>query len=269
MTIRSHPITGEPIVFAPNRAERPGSGQQAADSEPCPFCPGNESQTPPTLAAIGDPWRARVFANKYPAIEGHEVIVESPLHDQTIADDVVRLYVDRVAAHRDAAYVALFKNHGAMAGATIPHPHSQLMPLPFVPPQIARERDAIAKRCALCNIAERAFAIAENETFRWLAPHGSTMAYQQWLVPKRHIASITELRVDEVRDLAMLLRSSSAAMLALAGAYNWSFNMPGHFYVDAFPRLTTIAGFELGTGTFIEIIDPAATARLMRHDSAS
>jgi len=266
VTIRRHPLSGDEILYAPARADRP---DVFAGNTICPFCPGNESETPPTIESIGDPWRVRAFANKFPAIDEHEVIVESPDHDDSFdhvahAEDAVAMYARRVNAHRDAAYVALFKNHGAMAGASIPHLHSQLIPLPFVPPRIEREARAFASTCPLCERVDDALVIAENETFRWFSPHGSTMPYQQWLAPKRHVASIAAMQDNENADLASLLRSSSAAMLRIASAYNWSLIMPGHFYVDAFPRLTTIAGFELGTGTFIEIIDPAATARLMR-----
>jgi galactose-1-phosphate uridylyltransferase len=82
VTFRTHPITGEPIVFAPHRASRPHAfgGDQ---TERCPFCAGHESDTPPTLSATGDPWRVRAFTNKYPALDGAEVIVESPEHGAT------------------------------------------------------------------------------------------------------------------------------------------------------------------------------------------
>ncbi len=264
--IRTHPITGEPILFAPNRAARPiQDGQQR-----CPFCPGHESDTPPEIARIGEPWRVRVFPNKYPPIEGAEVIVESPDHTATFdriehAEDVVRTYLDRYRAHRGAEYTALFRNEGARAGASIPHVHSQLIPVPFTPPRIARELAAFdrAAHCPLCKLDGH--VIRENETMRWIAPAGSSLPYQSWLVPRRHAAEFTG---DEASDVASLLRDASRAMLKITSAYNWMFlNFPrsnsAHAYIELFPRLAQIAGFELGTGTFVEIIDPAhAAARL-------
>ncbi|HEX8154095.1 MAG TPA: hypothetical protein VF698_13260, partial [Thermoanaerobaculia bacterium] len=97
--VRRNAISGEPVLFAPGRAGRPNAFGARSD-DACPFCPGNESQTPPTLAAIGEPWQARAFPNKYPAIDGHEVIVESPRHDDTFeaiadADAVVELLLAR------------------------------------------------------------------------------------------------------------------------------------------------------------------------------
>jgi len=301
-TFRRHAITGEEILFAPQRASRRGawlssraeSGDLAGrdddraaqtassldyardDDERCPFCPGHESDTPAEIARIGGAqrWKARVFPNRYPAIAGAEVIVESPDHDARFesidhAREIVALYADRYRAHRDAAYTALFKNEGSEAGASIPHLHSQLLPLPFVPPRIARERDAFANAnaCPLCAVLET--VIVETDSFRWIAPVGSWMPYQQWIVPRRHVSAISELDDRELAEAGALLQKTSSATGRIAPAFNWTFmNFPGvakaHAYIDVLPRMTTIAGLELGTGTFVEIIDPAAAAERLR-----
>ncbi|MGZ8866887.1 MAG: hypothetical protein ACXW2P_00985, partial [Thermoanaerobaculia bacterium] len=115
-SFRRHIITGDPIVFAPERAERPNAfGDSEADV--CPFCRGNESMTPPELERIGDPWRIRVFPNKYPAVDGHEVIVESPEHGVTFdgivnAAEVMDTYVRRYRVHAAGSYVSIFSNEG-------------------------------------------------------------------------------------------------------------------------------------------------------------
>ena len=269
MVFRKNPLSGELIVFAPERAERHGAFGEASDAR-CPFCPGHEADTPPEIARIGDPWRVRVFPNKYPPVHGAEVIVESPRHDGAFHDhpeEVVRTYVARYRAHADAAYVALFKNEGPRAGASIPHVHSQVIPLPFVPPRIERELRGFAEGCPLC--APAGPLIAETETLRWLAPEASSFAYQQWIVPKRHVAEISELTGAELTELASLLARASRAMQGL-GSFNWMFmNFPrhaeAHCYVEVVPRLAALAGLELGTGTFVEIIDPAAAARRLRE----
>lgn len=267
--MRVHPLTGEPIVFAPGRAQRRSAFGDASD-ERCPFCPGHESDTPPEVFRVGDPWRVRVFPNKYPPIEGAEVIVEAPEHVafDTIehAEEVVRTYADRYRAHSDAAWVSVFKNEGARAGASIAHVHSQVVPLPFVPPRIERELRGFTERCPLCEPA--GYVIRETETMRWLAPEASSFAYQQWIVPRRHVAEISSLGAAELHELSVLLRDAARAMSAWS--YNWMLmNFPGHveahFYVDVVPRLASLAGFELGTGTFVEIIDPAAAARRLRE----
>ena len=216
----------------------------------------------------------RVFPNKYPPVDGAEVIVESPRHEDAFAtiehaEEVVRAYVDRYRAHRDAAFVSIFKNEGSRAGASIPHAHSQVVPLPFVPPRIERELAGFATGCPLCDAGSN-HVIRENESFRWLAPFASSFAYQQWIVPKRHTHEVHLLRDDELRDLASLLRAAAFSTRTIASAFNWMFlNFPtdaGHFYVDVVPRMAAIAGFELNTGTFVEIIDPAAAARRLREE---
>ncbi|HEV7920716.1 MAG TPA: DUF4921 family protein [Thermoanaerobaculia bacterium] len=272
MSVRHHLLSGDPILFAPGRSERPNAFGTAAE-EGCPFCPGQEEQTPPAVAAVGEPWRVRVFPNKYPASGRHEVIVESPDHDAQFEDiaeaaAVVKTYRERyAAASKHAAYAALFKNHGPLAGASLRHIHSQLLATPFLPPRIAREQAAFRRdRCPLCD-AMRGHLIEENGSFVRVAPEGSTMSYQQWLIPKRHGADLTTLESDE--DLAAMLQAAAAGMRRLAGSYNWIFlNFPGapraHWYVELFPRFGAVAGYELGTGTFIEVVDPVRTVEAMR-----
>ena len=183
------------MLFAPDRAGRRGAfGDDTEDR--CPFCVGHESDTPPEIARAGDPWRVRVFPNKYPPIDGAEVIVETPRHEESFAgvehaEDVVRAYADRYRAHADAAYVSVFKNEGPRAGASIPHAHSQVVPLPFVPPRIERELAGFARSCTLCGV--RSHLIEETSSLVWIAPHGSAFAYQQWIVPKRHVSEISAL----------------------------------------------------------------------------
>jgi len=271
MEVRRHPVSGEPILYAPGRAGRPNAFGRD-DGDLCPFCPGNESLTPPEIARTGNPWRIRVFPNKYPAAPGHEVIVDSNRHDASFesidnAAEVLAMYVARYRAHLGAGYVSLFKNSGERAGASIDHVHSQLMPVPFVPPRIERQISAFASGpCPLCK--HGGTFIDENESFARLVPVASQHAYQQWIVPKRHQADITTLHDDEIVALAALLQTAVRAARRVAAAHNVLFmNFPrqsgAHFYVDVFPRMTAMAGFELATGTFIDIIDPAAaTARL-------
>lgn len=274
MSFRTNPITGEPVVFAPERAERPhafGDGNTGR----CPFCPGHESDTPPQICTLGEPWRVRVFPNKFPPLPLAEVIVEAPDHGATFdaiahGSEVVATYVERYRAHDRTAYTAVFKNEGPRGGASIPHVHSQVIPVRFTPPRIAGEIGGFlrAASCPLCGDLEGTI-IAENESFVWFAPDGSKMPYQQWLVPRRHMSEMSEMTEREIGDLAVMLGKASRAMLTIDRSYNWTFlNFPqqprAHWYVDLFPRLTHIAGFELGTGTFVEIVDPAAAARRLR-----
>ena len=280
MTFLPHPITGDPIVYAPERASRPGAFGDGDAADHCVFCPGHESDTPPTIAAVGDPWRVRVFRNKYPSVADAELIVESAEHGTTFdriadAQDAVRMAVDRYRAHAHAAHVSLFKNEGPDAGMSIPHIHSQVMPLPFVPPRVAREGEAFdrAPKCPLCSGLD-AHVIRETSSFIWLAPAASCMPYQQWIVPKRHIAEMSAFDEPEIAELATLLQAASRAMLTLGRSYNWLFmnfarRNAAHFYVELFPRITALGGFELGTGTLVQIIDPALAAQRLHLAGAA
>ena len=103
----------------------------------------------------------------------------------------------------------------------------------------------------------------------WLAPDPPTFAYEQWLVPKRHQNEMLTWNDDEVRDIAAMLQESTAGMRKISRSHNWLFmNFPreekAHAYVQLFPRVTNVAGFELETGTYIDVVDPATTVRRMR-----
>ena len=256
--IERNRITGDPVIIAPERAGRPNLFRQETD--PCPFCPGHESLTPREIWRDRDPWTIRVFPNKYPATERHEVIVESARHEDGFdqiddAPAVVDTYVNRYnALAPDAAYVSIFKNHGPMAGATIPHLHSQILAVPFVPPRVAREGAAFGSSCPLCSLAgEPVFSDTPN--YVTIAPRGSMFAHERWIVPKRH-----DCEIREPHELGQLLQESARALGPIADSFNWIFmNFPrqprAHWYVQIFPRLGVHAGFELGSGSAINTVD--------------
>ena len=170
--LRYDPHRGEWTLIAPDRRARPhpahyANATPAEDDPACPFCPGNEGETPPEVAAVREDgsaknapgWSARCVTNKYPAIgsgeltrEGedgffslrgggrHEVLIDSPRHTKGLADwgdahagDVLRLLQERTRALAEAPgvrCVCAFKNHGAQAGASILHSHFQILVLP-------------------------------------------------------------------------------------------------------------------------------------------
>jgi len=254
--IEKTPITGEPVILAPEREARPN----VYDGAPCPFCPGAENQTPPEVARDGDPWRIRVFPNRYPPTEHSEIVVESANHDDAFdalasghAERVVEITFERYRAlAAKSAYVCVFKNHGSLAGASIPHLHSQLVGLPFVPPRVIAEGEAFARAatCPLCDVSEHPL-ITETAHYRWIAPRGARFAYQQWIVPKAH-----EHQIEKPRELASLLQASVRGMRQISDAFNWAFvSFPhekrGHWYLELFPSAAMIAGLEIGTGTFV------------------
>ena len=205
----------------------------AANGKNCPFCPGSESKTPTEILVYGRSgganntpgWSIRVVPNKFPAlgIEGdldregeglfdkmngvgaHEVIIETPDHAATLASLPERAVEDVLWAYRDRMldlkndkrfrYILIFKNHGEAAGASLEHPHSQLIALPIVPRRVREEVDSCwhyydeKERCIFCDIirqerdtGER--VIGENEHFITLAPYAPRFPFEMWLLPK-------------------------------------------------------------------------------------
>ena len=174
------PTTGRPILLAPRRQQRPMHTGPQAQAGACPFCQGQETETPPEVGAVRDPgtaadapgWTARAFANKYPANHHHEVVAEGRAHceqpcELSVADwrASFALCRDRIAAIEARPGIAcafLFKNVGALAGASIAHNHSQLLGLPALPPRLQlelRQAQALAA-CPWC--ATLATAAAEG-----------------------------------------------------------------------------------------------------------
>jgi UDPglucose--hexose-1-phosphate uridylyltransferase len=236
--LRKDPVVGRWVIISTERARRPSDF--VAEATPprtglCPFCAGNEEQTPPeilagrapNLAADGPGWTYRVVPNKYPAlrIEGdleavgeglfdrmngvgaHEVIIETPAHHASLATmsvdevtDVLRAYRERVLdLKKDPrfAYVLVFKNHGEAAGASLEHPHSQLIATPIIPIMVREELEGAAdyyarkERCVWCDIlrqerrAQRRL-IAERGGFVALAPYAPRFPCETWIIPARH-----------------------------------------------------------------------------------
>lgn len=274
--IRRNRITGDPVLLAPERAERPNAFGGVHESV-CPFCPGNEAMTPPEIARDGEPWRIRVFPNKYPATDAHEIIVESAEHGarfEDLAPDhaarVVDFYCDRYRALSDSGTVAIFKNDGLAAGASLPHMHSQVLATPFVPPRLAREGFAFAcaTSCALCLIDDEPL-IAETKHYRVIAPRAASFAYEQWIVPREHAPVMHALR-----ELPSLLQSAARASRSVAPAFNWVFlnfahEPSAHWYIAVMPRLAGLAGYEIGAGGAINVIDPDAAAQLLQRQYSS
>jgi UDPglucose--hexose-1-phosphate uridylyltransferase len=229
-----------PTDYVRERVEIHGSGF-------CPFCYGNEAKTPPEILAYrldggsrnAPGWTLRVVPNKFPAlgIEGsldrqgeglydkmngigaHEVIIETPEHKMTLAtlpvdhvEQVLWAYRERILdlkKDRRFKYMLIFKNHGEAAGASLEHPHSQLIALPVVPVRVreevngAREHYNLKDRCIFCDLIRQETetgirVIAENSDFIVLSPFAPRFPFEMWIIPKTHEASFEQLGIDVV-----------------------------------------------------------------------
>jgi UDPglucose--hexose-1-phosphate uridylyltransferase len=248
-------------------------------------------------------WLLRVFPNVFAAMvpcpapattewialpgQGyHEVIVDSPLHGENPADyakehmeKLIQVYRDRYVHYcnnRLVKYVSIFKNWGREAGASLSHSHSQLVTLPILPPLIKREMDAIshASRCPFCNIVaeekESCRLIEENENWILIAPFYSQAPYETWILPKRHFANLGEMHEAEGKSLAALLKRALGSMRSLLNDPPYNFMISQlpfsyHLNIRIQPAISKIAGFERGTGVYINSIAPEQAAEEFRH----
>ncbi|MGD0112773.1 MAG: galactose-1-phosphate uridylyltransferase [Armatimonadota bacterium] len=291
----------------------------------CPFDPGNEAMTPPEIMAFRHPgsqrngpgWWVRVVPNKYPAlaVEGslnktgfgmydwmngvgaHEVIIETPEHDRPFAfldsrqlEDVLWAYRARyLDLKKDPRlkFILLFRNHGRVAGASLAHPHSQLIATPMVPGEIALEMEGARRyegyreRCVFCDILRQEMdegtrVVAENDHFIAFEPFASKYPFETWLLPKRHLSSFAAISADEQSGFAAMLGEALRRIhLTLDDPpYNYSIHTAPcdrddrddyHWHLEIFPRLTIAAGFEMGTGIYINVTPPEVAARYLRE----
>ncbi|MFA4964802.1 MAG: galactose-1-phosphate uridylyltransferase [Thermoleophilia bacterium] len=296
--LRRNPVNGKLVIVAPARTRRPSDLATPSTSPPgpCPFCAGREALTPPEVDAVrpggGPPdspgWRVRVVPNKYPALAGrHEVIVHSPDHTAELEDlddsallEVLEMWRRRLAAQyrAGAAAAILFVNRGREAGASLAHPHEQLVATPVVPPLLLDELLAFERYreryggCVLCSEMEGAGARAVfgGEMTAWV-PAAPRFAGELWLAPAEHEA---DLIAADPRPLAGGLRRALAAVSAATGRAPlnaWLHTAPAdlrgafHWHLEIAPRLSTLAGLELGADISLVGLDPEAAAEAYRE----
>jgi UDPglucose--hexose-1-phosphate uridylyltransferase len=247
-----------------------------------------------SFASTGDPLlasrragEADLFASR-PAVGGHEVIVNAPEHATAMAElseerfaGAIATWRERMRAHPDAAYVQVVVNEGSGAGASLPHTHAQLYALPFVPAAVAREREragAYAERTAggdllgdvlVEEVRRRERLVAIDDEAALICPWASRSPYELRVVPRREAPSFE----DDEAGAAML----RTALRLLAARFDgspelnlWVRTAPRgaeqfRWHVDIAPRLTTKAGFELGTGVDIDIYPPERAAADLRE----
>jgi UDPglucose--hexose-1-phosphate uridylyltransferase len=327
--LRKDPITNRWVIISTDRAKRPTDfvreSVEIRGKGFCPFCYGNEGKTPPELLAYGrngsgansPGWTVRVVPNKFPAlgIEGeldragdglfdrmngvgaHEVIIETPDHNATLArlsegaiQGVLEAFRDRVLDLKNDKrfrYILIFKNHGEAAGASLEHTHSQLIALPIVPKRVREEVDNARKyyedkeRCIFCDMIrqereEGARVIVETPEFICLAPYAPRFPFEMWIMPKQHSSSIENNQSPMFGALARALKDSLMRLETVLDnpAYNLMIhtsplgeesNPHYHWHIEVMPKLTKVAGFEWGSGFYICPTPPEESARFLRE----
>ena len=330
--LRKDPVTGRWVIISTERRKRPSDFRidpvRSAPDPACPFCEGHEHMTPRELLAYrrsGDApnqpgWDLRVVPNQFPVlrVEGgldrqgeglfdkmngigaHEVIIETPRHQDTLAtmsdeaiEQVLWSFRERVRdlkQDRRFRYIIIFKNHGSAAGASLDHSHSQLIALPIVPREVrdevegARQHFSSKERCVFCDIirqdaTEGRRVIAENADTIALAPYAPRFPFETWLLPKRHqslfeeaprheYASLARLLGDILRRMNKALVSPPYNLLIHSAPFVEPANDFYHWHVEIIPKLTKVAGFEWATGFYLNPTSPEEAAQVLRDARA-
>ncbi|NQY58040.1 MAG: galactose-1-phosphate uridylyltransferase [Ilumatobacteraceae bacterium] len=321
--MRLNPLNGRWVTIVAERAERPSDfaprDQSLATSDrPCPFCPGNEEATPPALETIeaDGSWSMRVVPNRYPAFDGdepfavrnlgpvfvmaeasgiHEVFVFSPEHegrlhhlDDDHAAEFMFTLQRRFREHAlmpQVRYTQFIVNHGREAGASLAHPHGQLLGLPFVPGEILDEERAFARfagGCVLCTTIEAELAadhrvVFANDDVAVICPYWSGASYEMLIIPREHEPHLQDASDQSLRATGIALRDAMGFLEGALGdvSYNLGFHTAPHqhtgqyhWHAHVWPQLTSQAGFERGTGVMINITPPEEAAGVLRTVAA-
>ena len=289
-----------------------------------PFLEGHESATPSEILAYREAgthrdqpgWRVRVVPNKFPAlqIEGHlskrgdgiydlmngigahEVIIECPHYEESMARltldnirEVMWVYRDRMVdlkKDRRLVHGLVFKNKGALAGATIDHSHSQLIVTPVVPINVWEEMEGAMGfynyrgRCIFCDMIQQELEtgsriVLDLPNFVVFCPFASRFPFETWILPKQHSSHFENIQRQQVEELGLVLKTVLCKLeLALDDPpYNYIIHTAPfdtqelqhyHWHIEIMPRLTRVAGFEWGSGFYINPVLPEQAAAFLR-----
>ncbi len=326
--LRKDPIIGRWVIISTERGKRPydfGVEPEGTKGGFCPFDPGNEHTTPPEILAYREDgsapntpgWLLRVVNNKFPALsieeeldrrgEGmfdkmngfgtHEVIIESPDHQVTLATislegffRVLTAFRDRIAALSEDPrfkYVLIFKNQGRAAGASLEHSHSQLIGLPIVPELVMEELSGgkfyynYKERCVFCDMIRQELqqgvrVVLENTEFVAISPFAPRSPFETWILPKAHHSSYVDLKEDSFHLLAEVFSETLKSLEKALGKVPYNFILHTspigepelayyHWHFEIMPKLTLIAGFEWGSGFYINPTPPEDAAQYLRE----
>ncbi len=240
------------------------------------FAKGNESMTPPTVYQDQEDWNVRVFTNKFPILENHEIIVHSPdpivdlsdlPHEQVVR--YIRAILNRVEHYmKEDMDSFVFNNRGGKAGASLQHPHSQIVALKSFPGIIGQQReDALAYfdehgSCYWCDLIQDELergsrVICESKHYALLVPQASRWSYEMMLLPKRHLPNLAFINEEEIADLADVLQAALKAydkMFDFPDRNFWFYterHEPFHWHMGFIPHIKVFGGLELGAGIWV------------------
>jgi len=311
-----------------------GEKKKELAADKCPFCPGNENRTPPEIYRLprsDGSWQVRVIPNKFPALgdesdgtarfrtdglyqhmagQGtHEVIIESPDHLKSIPDlpltsveniiDTFHIRLQEIRKDPRHRFVVLFENHGSKAGASLAHPHAQIIATPVVPPTVKAELQQTKmhylqeKKCLFCELLKGELEsgerlIEQTDEYVVFAPYASCFPFEITITPRQHVHSFTMMSTDQRKKLAAVLKGTLHLLktsledppynLILQDAPNVSISSHTpdylrslehsyHWRIAIIPRLTTMAGLEFATGFCVNPVSPEEAARFLKKQA--
>ncbi len=322
---RQNMVSKEWVIIATERAKRPDQFQKREEKAPlpahredCPFCPGNESKTPPPVFSVEKDggWLLRVVPNKFAALQRHlsterkhegrflkadgfgiaEVIIETPFHNRTIATmdpeevrNTVLAYKERyIALSKEGKIdlITIFRNYGERAGTSLEHPHSQIIATPIVPPHVRTPlyQSQLAcdtfGDCIYCGMMEeeqrlQVRVVEETRSFLVICPFASRSPFETRIYPKAHRSSFASISEEELVEFASVLQKTLKRLYVGLKDPDYNYIIRSapvedsdvkyhHWYVVIVPKLTTPAGFEIGTGIYINTTLPETCAEFLR-----
>ncbi len=320
---RRDPVSGEWIILAPERAKRPEELHKKQKriilpKSSCPFEDLKKSGNWPPLAEFDgeNGWAAVLLPNKFPALSHaercprtaksgpyqvtdgvgyHELLVTRD-HTKNFGDispelaaQVFRMFASRyktIDRDKCMAYLSIFGNWGPSAGASVGHPHYQLMALPIVPPNVARSYAGSERyfdkhrRCVHCDILKferkvKVRIIAENKTAIAFAPFASVSPFEVRIFPKKHISAFERSPEEVLTGAAELLQKVIRHIKKKLSDPDFNFYIHTaplreenyrhyHWHIELVPHLTQPAGFEFATGIDVNVVAPEAAAKILR-----
>lgn len=252
----------------------------------------------PALLVEGDiNRRGEGIYDRMNGIGAHEVIIETSDHAQDLADleidrfrDVMRAYQERTLDLKNdkrLRYVMIFKNFGAAAGASLEHSHSQLIATPVIPKRVMEEMDGAQRyfeyreRCIFCDIVvqetkDRKRLISENNSFILVCPFAPRFPFETWILPRNHVSNFEDATKENLDDLASILKDCLLRVKKALNTppYNYVIHttpvtLKGidfyHYHIEVIPVLTHVAGFEWGTGFYINPTGPEESASYLKN----
>jgi UDPglucose--hexose-1-phosphate uridylyltransferase len=314
--LRLDPMTGRWVVIAGERAQRPSDflprrlPVEDGPPRPCPFCPGQDNDIAPVLETRGadGQWEVRVVPNLYPAFSGNDAMVVThlgPVHTQAPASGVHDVVIltpehalswadlsaehsalvmgalrDRMSAHSQIPglrYSQAVVNCGREAGASVEHPHGQLLSMPFIPGEAANEMAGFARfqgNCLLCAVIEAELesqhrVVYADDRVAIICPFWSGTPFEMLILPRNHEGHLHTADPDDLAAIGHSVQMALAALRSRLGdvAYNMMFHSAPfrgqadfHWHVHLVPKISTRGGFEMGSGVLINVVPPERAA---------